>query len=312
MRPSDAYLLPLTTLATLLTVVACGPTKDYVPVSVKPGTPLSQALQKCSEEIRPSKAKVITSSTTMCEVGRDGLYARVAHTFRYDVQSQGSTLRLSVKPALEYSTDVTKQTDTAVKDVIGEVCQERIAGVFQRSVSRSSARLAFEIKIDDEATADSPLLDLRAVEGGAEPAFVIKTWPDRAQLYPFGLKKDTDRCAKLPTDIEKSRCRWAAIEAANEPFCAQLAVLAGHWLGLKSPKDPKCKDAPAATEQNREVGAAKPRPEPESAYMKGAYEMEPKDFFAKASLSRADLKAVFAPACTSVRSLPDEASLKRR
>ncbi|MES2963233.1 MAG: hypothetical protein V4760_05040 [Bdellovibrionota bacterium] len=318
MRPSDAYLLPLTTLATLLTVVACGPSKDYVPVKTVPGTPIGQAFAKCAEEIRPSKAKVVNATVSICEVGKDGLYAKVQHTYRYDVQSASSQLQLSIKPGVDYDSEVTKTTHESVKSVLANVCVGRIDGVFQRSLKKGgvSVAMTFNLSVDEEPATGSPMIELGAVTGGPEKAFVIKTWPDRARIYPDGLKKDTDRCAKLPVEIERRRCHWAAIEAANEPFCAQLAVLTGHWLGLKAPKgsDPHCKEtSPVAGDRTSEA-AAKPVPKPESdsVYMKGAYEMEPKEFFAKAALSRADLKSVFAPACSSFRNLPDESALRTR
>lgn len=307
MRPSDAYLLPLTTLATLLTVVACGPTKDYVPIKVAPGTPLGQAVQKCSEEIRPSKAKVVTTSVSICEVGKDGIYAKVNHTFRYDVQSATGLLRLSVRPGIEYSTDVTKGTDAAVKDVVADVCGKAINGIFQRSLQRSGmgGNLDFNVIIDEKAGSDSPLLDLHEIEGRPQKTFVAKAWPDRAELYPFGLKKDTDVCEKLPKESEKSACRWVAIQAANQPFCQELAALAGHWMGLKI-KDAHCKDTSAAADDSQAAAKPNPKPDADSAYMKGAFEMSPKEFFEKAALSRADLKSVFSPACSSFRTLPDE------
>ncbi|MEK7355151.1 MAG: hypothetical protein AAB250_01785 [Bdellovibrionota bacterium] len=314
MRPSDAFTLPLTTLATLLTVVACGPTKDYVPVNLVPGTPLGQAFAKCTEEIRPSKAKVVTTSVSICEEGKDGLYAKVAHTFRYDVQSSSGQLRLSIKPALEYTGDVTKQTHSAVKTVLGDICMKRIDSIFQRSLKRGgvSVDVAFNVNVDDKPSSDSPVMELSELDG-PETTFVIKTWAHRARLYPYGLKKDMETCAKQPTDPEKARCRWAAVEAANEQFCVQLAVLTGHWVGLKTPKgaDQHCKEPAAVASAAAAPSKPAPPAEADSIYMKGAYEMEPKEFFAKAALSRSDLKAVFAPACTSFRNLPEEAALRR-
>lgn len=325
MRPSifsDGTLtLPLTTIATLLTVVACGPTKDYVPIGVAPGTPLGQAVVACTNEIRPSTAKVVTSTVAICEVGADGLYAKTDHTFRYDVQSVSGRLRLSVKPGLDLGTEATPQARAAVKSVIDNVCVKRINSVFQRSFKRGGMdAIVFNLAIDEKPVADSPMIDLADVSGTPETQYVMKGWPDRARVFPYGLKKDNDTCEKVSkTADEKQRCRWAAVEAANEPFCAQLAVISGHWLGLKAPKsETRCKDksvtpddATSGAEVASTAGKPQPKPEADSVYMKGGYEMDPKEFFAKATLSNADLKAVFAPACTSFRNLPANAAFKR-
>jgi len=174
--------------------------------------------------------------------------------------------------------------------------------------------------VSGSASTDSPLLELASDTSGPEAAFVISTWPDRAKLYPNGLKADTDKCNAMKDVNEKRLCLWRAVLSANQPFCAEMAVLTGHWLGLKAPKgaDPHCKDTTASLFANEADldGSSKPTPKPpaekESVFMKGAFEMSPKDFFDKASLSRADLKSVFAPACSAFRNLPDEKTLANK
>lgn len=313
MRPSAAYLLPLTTLAVMLTVVACGPNKDYVPVKVLPGTPIAQAFSSCADEIRPSKARVIDAPVAVCEVGKDGLYGMVNHTYRYSVQTASSKLQLSINPDLEYVTEVGKDIDAQVKSILTYVCLPEIDAIFERSLKMNGVTIDMSFNVnmtDSSSSTDAPLIEF-AAGTGSDGALVISTRPDGAQLYPTGHKADKDKCNAISDPNAKRACLRAAVVSANQPFCAQMAVMTGHWLGLKLPKgaDAHCKETAAADDAGLGSGSAKPtppKPETDSVYMKGASQMSPKDFFEKASLSRADLKTIFSPACSSFRNLPDE------
>ena len=316
MSTSQVFTLPLTTMATLLAVVACGPTKDYVPVQAAAPTIVNQAFADCRDGLAASKAVVVSATTKVCEIGANGNYGWVEHKANYDIQKRNGDLRLHLKVSTVYVDGIAKEIKDQVSTVITESCLPEINKVFNRSIKAGGVGVDINVSSDPQPTgqAQDPFMQLQLVPSTPEVTIVMANWADRARLYPFGLKKDIDVCNQLPTPIEQSRCRWSKVREANMEFCSQMAVATGHWLALPTPRgsESHCKDETpeTTTTTTPATSPSKPTLPGDVPYMKGAHDLPPTEFFSKASLSRADLKTISSPACASFRALPAEFSYR--
>lgn len=337
-------MLPFTTVAVVLVVVACGPTRDYVPITSKPQSQLATAFQLCRESLKDSRVHrpTETSSVAICVskafaeqnvtaqptsleavsgTGSETPVRTAAETIEYvmgqlpvsyDIKRSNRTLQLKMTVGLALPEKLDEKSKQRVETVLYNVCLPKIRSVFRRSSFRNGVDLGIDFDYAMRPVkGEAPKLDqiLHLDHLPAERALVMSHWPDQAKFYPDGVGGAQGRCDFKMDDPKKPSACQRALEAANLNFCASLAKMAGYWLGLTAPVNEYSRCAQGATSVEEIAmklsDIAMPKPEAESPYMKGASQ-NAADFFEKGQLSEKDVKTIFAPACPWVKNLPDE------
>lgn len=335
-------MLPLTTVAIVFVVVACGPTRDYVPITTKPQSQLATALQLCRENLKDSRVHrpaaassvaicvsksfaeqsvtpdaqpstatpEVSAATPVSTAAESAEYVMAQLPVSYDIKrsSQALQLKMNVGLALPESLDV--KSKQRVETVLYNVCLPKIKSVFRRSSFRKGVELGIDFDYEMKPVkGELPKLDqiLHLDHVPSEKALVMSHWPDQAKFYPDGIGGAQAKC-NLRSGETPSACE-RALEAANLNFCASLAKMAGYWLGLTAPVSEygRCAQGASSVEEvaMKLSDISMPKPEAESPYMKSASQ-NAADFFEKGQLSEKDIKTIFAPACPWVKNLPDE------
>lgn len=332
MRTVTSITLPVVTFATLLAVVACGPSKDHVTVKTGDETPFSKAVESCEGTLKSSQKHVQQQSVVLCRISDEAAQDRtkeskpelVQHQYFYEVSKSDdrskrqSRVQVKFKVGVSLPSTLSEKAEDAIllqlKDEKDGVCGRELSAFYQRSVRR----LPVEIKASYFIVSDSPSatiddynsLDLKLTGGEAGyPIFEMSSFVEGAKFYPSGDPVEKKRCDSISgTESEKRKCWSDSFVRSNAKFCRQLVKMTGVWLGLTNEDSERkaCGVSEAVTVKKAEAEAvatkepANPTRSNKSEFMKSASEQDPTEFLKTAALSKEDLATVLSDSCTGL------------
>ncbi|MES2857002.1 MAG: hypothetical protein V4692_14130 [Bdellovibrionota bacterium] len=274
MTPTQmAITLPLATVTTLLTVVACGPNQgSYTPVKVHAG---SNVFSTCSSEITTRTTVKIAAknqTTGVCKSTSDDpekpAYALKETPVRYELGRSGDKVKVEVLIALEVPDGLSKYESDGIGAVIAE-CAPRISDSLSLSNSgKAKLDTTVQIKLVPLGGPKSEDVDYNIVTLSrlTPNSFALAAWPKGSQLL---LSKNV-----WPRELYE----------ANRQFCKSMAKMTGHLLGLTA-EDQRCSDA------------KNPKVQMTNGFMKSVIEEEPNKFFDGPKISASDITTILSRAC---------------
>jgi len=289
MTPTQmAFILPLATMTTLLTVVACGPSNDYVPVSITSGGGRGTSVVKaCAQSLKNREFKVSPDNkkdVQVCVASRvsDGFEYK-PKTVNYNVSySSDDGVVVDLRAEIElpkFSEDAEKNDkQNALVSALFTSCGGLIEKRFAREGTErdSAVKINLEFGVTQEPAADADFAQTKMIfADDTHTSLILADWPDSDPLI---LPKSCGAfCGKPSKKAE-----------LNLPFCRTLARMAGHWLGLENPAEKRCSISRVSTKETTPG---------QKSFMVAATEDEPKEFFESAKLSREELRSILGPAC---------------
>jgi hypothetical protein len=254
MRPTRAAItLPITSFATLLAFVACGPTKDYVTVQQQPRSALSKAIESCQSGIKPSLKRVEKDkSVKLCRINPEAGADRTKESkpelldepYFYEVSKlseQGrEQIKITVPIGVTLPDSTSEKTRSTVIQQLQHVCGSSIRKVFGRSLRANLLALELDYKLvnktDDLNGSQEAMNQLDLVQVGSDavyPVFEMQAFSGGARFFVSGDPREESRCKSISgTADDKKNCRRLAYKASNLKFCRQLTKMTGAWLGL--------------------------------------------------------------------------------
>lgn len=324
--------IPVTLLTILGVVGACAPTKGTAPMeSIKTSGGLVQALDDCRAQMRGKSAAIGNRWVQACEIPQEesigfsvseaagsGLETEVPD----GVSSQASDYRLVNKPVgyvleendgqlgvvvrgrLQFPKEMSDEARKRVLSALDRTCVPKIQKIWKRSRLDLKVSLA-AVGDDDGASQDvaTHSLKLEAVQSGQGAlgwSVIMSAWPDRGSVRTTLTSEEEKRCAQHATQSQRAGCGLAALEAANDRFCVNLALAIGQWVGLESVEV----QAKTCGQNHRDKVYQSVR----GSYMKAGADRNSKGekFWTTAKLSPTDLRTVLSRQCRSFQAESDK------
>ncbi len=149
MTPNQmALALPLATIATLLTVVACGPTNgDYVPVDVQSGNGKARVFSSCAHEMsqrKVVKVGALSKSNLVCAAKKDAAtgelvvdsvtgkytYELTPKPVKYEISREQDAIRLGIAVDFSVNGELTAKEKKDLGTILS-MCTSKIATKLQ-------------------------------------------------------------------------------------------------------------------------------------------------------------------------------------
>ena len=257
---------------TVIGVAACGPSRSEVPLLKRPRA--VKALDTCAQSIGKRAWKTVgatsgaasgsgtsgVSTTPICKEVLDPVTGKK----KYQWSTEEFGYRLGANDRNQMSVQVTVQilvtgaaADATQKtvDAIEKTCGNEIRGLWKKERLSSTLDVKFSSLLESgrrEAGSTSPNAHLLVLNGDTQKGdgVYIEHWSDRARFYPNGTRReDIVTCdTKFAQDpIGRGECYknlFAVAEEANMNFCADVAIMVGHYLGLAPEVSGPCAPTP--------------------------------------------------------------------
>ena len=307
--------ITLTVLASIAAVVACGPTNEATGVRViaKDGSralaeSCGRGLQRRLQvEVKPGTRTVALCAAEESEPTKTPSYRVVNQGLRYSV-GKGDRNRLVVylRIGVNFPEEAKKETRDHATWVLTNVCAKSLDKVWKASATGVELAVKFVDAESASADADDPQLYLADSPSApqsaadAKPRLVNAIWPDRGELLPFGDDAERKAClAKAKTATERDQCKRQTMIDANQRFCANFVVLAGHFLGINEDEAVagRCEDS-----KELRGGVAKSALQAGAEVAAGPAAVE--SFFKNARFTKSDVSSVIEPACAEFKLEP--------
>jgi hypothetical protein len=328
------FRIPITLVATLLTVVACGPRKDYVPFERVPQTAVGKTLAQCQARLSAGKGIRISEQSrpvTVCESETTGqrspddpfgnqkpqkteaVYKLVDQNARYNVEKNSTgnvAIRISIGVVFPDSLQdekANKETRQAIAHIIAEQCFPKIKGVMDRSSKERPIDLAISFfPRKANVSYDQNITIVAASDPtSSRLAYSLANRPKSPPMY-LTISPEVEAACKETADPEACGHTVESFERSNDPFCRDFGQVVGQWLGLQPDplmqttcqvaNDPaKPKPAPTGAPTAVPNTAAKPT-EPAFMHQLASAKMGD-DFWNTAKFSQDELGQILSPAC---------------
>ena len=304
---------------TALTAVACGPSMSTVPVLQAPRG--VRQMNVCASLIGSRESKVvgmgaavkdgaapISSTTAICKQVYDQSgtksYKWSTEDFGYKMGANDRN-QMNIDLAIEVLI-LEKKTDEAQPIVkkISDLCRPQIEALWPKARLGSSLNVSVDSVVLDGAfqyrkkTKSSHLLVL---SGNENSGYVIDHWSNRARFNnSVSTNPDYITCiaknAKNPTAQYNCATEiYPKLDASNNPFCAEVAVMVGHYLGLSQGLDKDCGQVEAPAPRTKDAVAKVPT----KSFMNSAANINETgaDFFKSVAFTDADRRTVIDRGC---------------
>lgn len=321
-----AALIPFLVGVSVIAMVACAPKEQMVPVQIVPRTALGQALFDCAQSISERKPLQLKErSVKICQVKTTAPkpeasatphaaqvnpnkanpaseYEIVERPISYRVENHGG--RLAIKLDVGVHLPQTLPKSLKLNKTFQDICVAKIRNIWRRSSVDLVIKFT-NMNLYPNENVDQHLTLVAGDLSGSFPRLAMAEYPDRAFLYPNGTDQDQKACLGK-TGRELESCEINRLQISNNDFCVNLAMMVGHWAGLEQAEITTagagaCKPGAELMQAKTESAeAASP------SYMKpGLTSVEQNKFWQSGRLSGSDLKAIFAPVCSSFKTGPD-------
>ena len=329
MRSNSILLLTLTASFALTLVVACGPTKERTSITRAEPTAAELALNVCKDTLRSSHALAVgkdLAPVSLCQKTQDPDIAgstrlslvpvtvgyRLSKADTFD-QSPVISLRIGLQGASE-KLNLSKTDQAYFRTIFANECLAATSDIFGRSRvgTFGAVKLSSDadfIEADDTANsrAGGPnsasrfdqILRIKRGEDGADSYFTLESSVEANRFYVSGRGVESNACraarAVGSATFETKRLCQKAVEArklANAPFCREVAVMIGAWLGLASLEKEQAKCGVRPPKPALKVAA--------SSFVQAADTTSAVEYFSTAKLNREDVIKVLQPGCSSL------------
>ena len=248
---------------TAITAAACGPSNSGVTV-----LPLPHGLRQmniCANNIgmRESKAvgtgavmkageAPIVATTTMCKQ----VYVKGQKQYRWAPEEYGYKLgandqkQMNIDVAIQiYVVDKNTDQTTALSNTISELCTNQIQALWPTARLGSTLKVSINPYVQDgsfQSRKNSSSSHVLILRGDDASGYVIDHWSDRARLTTvIGADPEYKACMEKNQGDPRTVLvcpdeAFARINASNAPFCAEVAQMVGHYLGLAQGIDKSC------------------------------------------------------------------------
>jgi hypothetical protein len=318
-RPRSRALatFTLTLAASVIAVVACGPTREEVMMEPRP-RPL-KVFNDCASTIARGHFKNIgfndkqKLSVRFCQASPEdgGEIKSLEHPVRFRLANRNGDLAVHLRVGVILPEGIQGKAISETEKRLGE-CKTKIEQIWRKSKLGVGLDLKFPTSQEKlEQGIDQELV--LAIDDKAHsrefPSFRMTLWPEQGRLFPLHYRtSDVVTCAKnhrgQPQELES--CYGKARESAaaeSDLFCAHVAVLVGHWLGLPA----QGSEAGICLAGPSDGGSgASANVDERTTFMQSAATLQgmpPADstkFWKEARFAISDLKTILAPACPSV------------